>query len=277
MAKKSGLGRGLDSIFSENSAESNEAVTLRLSEIEPNKNQPRKQFDEAALGELAASIEKHGLIQPLLVRPMQSGRYQIVAGERRWRACRMAGLESVPVVIRDMDDNKVMELALIENLQREDLNPIEEAEGYKTLMDTFGFTQEQVAESVGKSRPAVANMLRLLGLKEEERQCLIAGKITGGHARALLAIADDDRRKEALELALQGATVRKIEQMATSGGKKQAKRQSNKAYSEVALALSTALGRRVKISESGAGGTLHLEFYSQDELFEYARRISGEK
>ena len=165
--KKGGLGRGLDALFNENATDEKGVVTLRLSEIEPNRNQPRTSFDEEALSELADSIEKHGLIQPIVVRPTSSGVYQIVAGERRWRASRMAGLSEVPVVIKELDDQKYYEIALIENLQREDLNAVEEAQGYRTLIDTYGLTQEQVAESVGKSRSAVTNALRLLKLNEK--------------------------------------------------------------------------------------------------------------
>ena len=164
--KKGGLGRGLDSLFNENASDSGSVVNVRLSDIEPNRNQPRKVFDEEALQELADSIAKHGLIQPIVVRPEANGTYRIIAGERRWRACRMAGLSEVPVAIKEIDDRALMEMALIENLQREDLNAIEEAKGYKTLMDTYGLTQAEVSESVGKSRSAVANTLRLLILNE---------------------------------------------------------------------------------------------------------------
>ena len=189
MAKKSGLGKGLSAIFMENESEDqNNTVTLNISEIEPNKDQPRMDFDDESLAELAESISKHGILQPLLVRPLLYGGYQIVAGERRYRASRMAGLTEVPVVIRELDDKETMEIALIENLQRENLTPVEEAKGYKTLMDTYGFTQEQVSESVGKSRSAVANSLRLLNLPEEVLILLADGRISSGHARALLSL-----------------------------------------------------------------------------------------
>ena len=164
--KKAGLGKGLDALFIDNSTEENGDKLININEIEPNRDQPRKNFDEEALKELADSIAMYGVIQPLLVRPLSDGGYQLIAGERRWRASRMAGLTQVPVVVREMNDEEAMELALIENLQREDLNPIEEAEGFKLLMDTYSFTQEQAAEKVGKSRPAVANALRLLSLPE---------------------------------------------------------------------------------------------------------------
>ena len=188
--KKRGLGKGFNALLSENdAAEDGSIVTLRLSEIEPNREQPRKEFEEAALLELSDSIRQHGVLQPLLVRPKGTEGYQLVAGERRWRAARMAGLTEVPVMIRPMDDQEMMELALIENLQREDLNPLEEAEGYRQLMDTHGMTQEEVAKVVGKSRPAVANALRLLGLSDQLMQLVREEKLSSGHARALLALS----------------------------------------------------------------------------------------
>ena len=187
MAKKiGGLGKGLNAIFIENDSEdNNSSITLKISEIEPNRTQPRKEFDEKALSELAESISQHGLLQPLLVRPLPLGGYQIVAGERRYRACRMAGLTEVPVTIRELSDSEAMEIALIENLQREDLTALEEALGYKALMDDYGFSQEEVATSVGKSRPAIANSLRLLKLPESVMEYLKDGRISAGHARAL--------------------------------------------------------------------------------------------
>ena len=175
--KKGGLGKGLDAIFAENTTESGSgAVELKISELEPNREQPRREFDEKAMAELADSIAQHGLLQPLLVRPLFGGGYQIVAGERRWRAARMAGLSEVPAVVREMSDHEVMELALIENLQREDLTPLEEANGYQTLLDKYGMTQEEVAKTVGKSRPAVANALRLLHLPEAIREMVERGE-----------------------------------------------------------------------------------------------------
>ena len=186
MAKKGGLGRGLDALFSDNSVESlggSQSVTLPLREIEPNREQPRKTFDEKALNELADSIRKNGVLQPLLVRPMQDGSYQLVAGERRWRASRIAGLHEVPVIIREMSDEQAMEIALIENLQREDLNPIEEAEGLSLLMERYHLTQEQAAERVGMSRPAVANSIRLLNLPEEVRDLTRSGKLSADNLK----------------------------------------------------------------------------------------------
>ena len=199
MAKQRGLGKGLEALFADNDTAGEQgAVTLKLSEIEPNREQPRKRFDEEALTQLAESIRIHGVIQPLLVRPAAGGTYQLVAGERRWRAARMAGLTEVPAVIKELSEQEAMELALIENLQREDLNPIEEALGYQELMDAYGFTQEQVAKRVGKSRSAVANALRLISLPEEIRPMLEDGSLSAGHARALLSLDDP---KEMTELA----------------------------------------------------------------------------
>ena len=217
--KKGGLGRGLDALFNENATDEKGVVTLRLSEIEPNRNQPRTSFDEDALTELADSIQKHGLIQPIVVRPTSSGVYQIVAGERRWRACRMADLQEVPVVIKELDDQRYYEVALIENLQREDLNAVEEAQGYKTLIDVYSLTQEQVAESVGKSRSTVTNALRLLNLNEDSLEALKNGKITAGHARAILAADSDEIAAEMLKAALAGASVRELEAMTKSKAK----------------------------------------------------------
>ncbi len=278
--KKGGLGRGMDSLFTENTVETKQAVELRLSQIVPNRDQPRKVFDDTALRELSESIKMHGLIQPLLVRPMSDGSYQIVAGERRWRASRLAGLEKVPVVIKEMADSEVCELALIENLQREDLNPIEEAEGYKTLMDTYSLTQEQVAERVGKSRSAVANALRLIGLNSAEKEALQKGEITAGHARALLSIPDKDLRRQAFELAKTGASVREIERISKQqavGITMKKPRIKNKTYVETEAALAEQIGRKVKISGNGKSGTLQIEFFSDDDLFDLAKKIAGEK
>lgn len=274
--KKGGLGRGLDALFNENATETQQTVTLKLTEIEPNRDQPRKDFDENALSELANSIAEHGLIQPIVVRPMSSGSYQIIAGERRWRACRMAGLDSVPVVIKDISEKEVMELALIENLQREDLNAIEEAKGYKTLIDSYGLTQESVAERVGKSRSAVTNSLRLLSLKENESDALIKGIISPGHARALLAIEDEELRKTALALAVSGKSVREIEAL-SKASKRAPKVAALKPtyFKEVELALKEEFGRNVNIKPVGkSGGTITLEFYNKDELDEIVKKLT---
>ena len=190
--KKGGLGKGLGSLFNDNAVSDNGIVELPISEIEPNRDQPRKEFDEAALSELADSIAQHGLLQPITVRPTANLRYQIVAGERRWRASKMAGLNEIPAVIVTGDDLKAAQIAIIENVQREDLNPVEEALAYGALMDRYELTQDQVAKQVGKSRSAVANMLRLLDLPDEVLEMLRLGELTAGHARALLGLDDDD-------------------------------------------------------------------------------------
>ncbi len=276
--KKGGLGRGLEALFDENAVDSNGAVQVRLTDIEPNRNQPRRDFDEDALSELADSIQKHGLIQPIVVRPWTSGTYQIVAGERRWRACRMAGLNEVPVIIRELDDKKYYEIALIENLQREDLNCVEEAMGYRNLIDNYGLTQEKVAESVGKSRSTVANALRLLNLDEDALDALRSGKITAGHARAILAAEGDALRAEMLKAAMGGASVRELESMAKTKTKVQKVTPptvKNRFYSEVEISLKNELGRKVDIKSKGKGkGTITIEFYSDDELADFARKLS---
>lgn len=280
-AKKGGLGRGLEALFSENATDENGVVTLRLTEIEPNRDQPRTNFDEDALSELAESIEKHGLIQPIVVRPTSMGTYQIVAGERRWRACRMAGLDEVPVVIKELDDRNYYEIALIENLQREDLNAVEEAQGYKTLIDAYNLTQEQVAESVGKSRSTVTNALRLLNLAPDALNALKNGEITAGHARALLSADSDELRSQMLKAALDGASVRQLENMAKSKPKTESQAKTPKFksgfYSEVEISLKNELGRKVDIKPKGKGkGTITVEFYSDDELAEFAKKLAGE-
>ena len=278
--KKGGLGRGLESLFKENATHKNGVVTLRITEIEPNRNQPRTDFDETALAELAESIKTHGLIQPIVVRPVSTGAYQIVAGERRWRACRMAGLTEVPVIIKELDDRKYFEIALIENLQREDLNPVEEASGYRSLIDNYGLTQEQVAESVGKSRSAVTNMLRLLSLNKSALDALKNNEITAGHARAILSAKTDDIAAKMLEAAKAGASVRDLENMAKAAEKSQKPKkqtQKNTFYSEVEISLKAELGRKVEIKSTGKGkGTITLEFYSDSELADFAKKIVGE-
>ncbi|MBR6902401.1 MAG: ParB/RepB/Spo0J family partition protein [Clostridia bacterium] len=280
-AVKKGLGRGLEGLFDENAAQNEGVVEIRLSEIEPNRNQPRKDFDEQTLESLAESIAEHGLIQPIVVRPTPAGTYQIVAGERRWRASRLAGLTFVPVVIKELSDTEYFETALIENLQREDLNAIEEAKGYKMLIDNYGLSQEQVAKSVGKARATVTNALRLLSLNEKEQAVLLAGKITAGHARALLSVTDNEAlRENMLAVAIAGASVRELEKMAKApkSTPKKPVAQKDTFYDEVAISLKKALHRKVNIKPKENGkGTITLEFYSKDELAEFARKLGNEE
>ena len=278
--KKSGLGRGLTSLFDENSSDNEGAVTLNLNDIEPNCDQPRKDFDETALSELADSIAQHGLIQPIVVKPNLDGRYSIIAGERRWRASRMAGLTEVPVVIKEADEQTLMEIALIENLQREDLNAVEEALGYRSLIDTYGLTQEEVAKKMGKSRSAVTNALRLLALNDNELEALRRGSISAGHARALLSCDDEATRAKMLIAAADGASVRELEKTAADAKKaksaaKTAPQKKPTFYSEVELSLKNEMRRKVHINPSGNGkGTLTIEFFSDDELAEFAKKLS---
>lgn len=280
MAKKmSGLGKGLGALMLENSTQ--EMLTeneLPINEIIPNRDQPRKTFDEAALEELAQSIKHHGVLQPLLVRPIPSGGYQLVAGERRWRACRMAGLNKVPVVIKELTDTETMEIAIIENLQREDLNPIEEAEGLQALIDKCGYTQEEVAVSVGKSRPAIANSLRLLRLPQEVRDMTKNGEISAGHARALLAFDNDAMMLEAAKnIVSKKMTVRDVERLAkikeTNEPRRRRTRRRDSFYDEVELSLSETLGRKVKVYTGRGSGTLEIEFYSQEDLKTLANKL----
>ncbi|MBS5874221.1 MAG: ParB/RepB/Spo0J family partition protein [Clostridiales bacterium] len=286
-AKKGGLGRGLDALFADNSVEessSASAVKLSLNEIEPNKDQPRKTFDEEALAELADSIAQHGVIQPLLVRPMPDGSYQLVAGERRWRAARRAGLSEVPVVIREMSDSEMMELALIENLQREDLNPIEEAEGLQQLIDTYGLTQETAAARVGRSRPAIANALRLLSLPAPILKLTREGKISAGHARALLSLGDEEKMVEIADLILKKEiSVREVERLAKAAAKEKAQKEKpisrrDTFYDEVELALTNSLGRRIKVNvnKKENRGTIEIEFFDQKDLSDISRLLDPE-
>ena len=281
MSKKfGGLGKGLDTIFAENETEdSNSSVMLKISEIEPNRSQPRKDFDENSLSDLAQSISQHGLLQPLLVRPLPIGGYQIVAGERRYRACRMAGLTEVPVTIRELSDTETMELALIENLQREDLSPIEEALGYKALIDEHGFSQEEVATSVGKSRPANANSLRILKLPDSVLEYVKQDKISAGHARALLMLDNEEDMLELAELIYKkDLSVRQAEKLAKKKPEVEEDTQPERKpsfYSMVELALNESLGRKIKVNKNKGkqGGVLQIEFYSDEELTELSNKL----
>ena len=277
MATQKGLGKGLGALFgdineqTETPAEG--AVSLPLQKIEPNPLQPRKTFDPDELASLAESIRMHGIIQPLTVRKLPSGFYQIIAGERRWRASRAAGLKEVPVRILEADDKLAMELALVENLQREDLNPMEEAAGYKKLMDDYNLTQEQVATRVQKSRPAVTNALRLLSLGETLQKKVSSGKLSAGHARALLPLKTETlREKAAAEVESRGLSVRQTETLVASllrqaeQPEKEEKKPPVVDYvREAEKALSDALGRGVKFQGGQKKGRIALEFYSADD------------
>lgn len=269
--KKRGLGKGLDAIFAENTAETTEgAVNVRVGEIEPNRDQPRKEFDSEALSELADSISQHGVLQPLLLRPMMTGGYRIVAGERRWRAARMAGLTEVPAVIREMSDAEEMLFALIENLQREDLTPLEEARGYRTLIEAQDFTQEEVSQAVGKSRPAITNALRLLNLPEDIQEMLERGEITAGHARTLLSFKTEEGMRLGAKRAKEGASVRELEALAKRLNEQKealAKTpQKNQYFEEAQLAVGEYLNRKVKVAGTKKKGTLQIEFYGEEDL-----------
>ena len=283
MAKKlGGLGKGLSAIFIENETEEKGSViTLRISEIEPNRSQPRRAFDDESLAELCESIKAHGVLQPILVRPLLQGGYQIVAGERRYRAARMAGLKEIPATVRELSEEETMELALIENLQRENLSPLEEAQGYQHLMQTYSLSQEQVAKAVGKSRSAVANAVRLLSLSKEQQQLLSEGKLTAGHARALLSIEDKKLQKSAAdEIVKKGLSVRDAEKLAKKLNRQKTEKKPAKTpaipvlYKETELALSEALGQKVVITKNkNGGGTLSIDFYSDEELIELAHKF----
>ena len=277
MAKKGGLGKGLNALFEENQTPETAPVRVRLSEIEPNKNQPRKHFDQDAIDDLADSIRRYGLLQPLTVRPLQTG-YQLVAGERRWRACRIAGLTEVPVIIKDLTDSEVAEIALVENLQREDLNPIEEAAGYQSLMDDFHLTQEDVSQRVGKSRSAVANAVRLLGLPKEILVLVETGKISAGHGRALLGFKDKEEQLKAARVASFGANVREIERLAKKSDekaqpKKEVTKTTDSYYKEVELSLQELLGRPVQVKMKNGKGSLEIAFYNKEDLQSLAMKF----
>lgn len=272
MAKKGGLGKGLDAIFHDNArADDGGAVELNINELEPNRGQPRKEFSEEAMRELADSIAQHGVLQPLLVRPLLSGGYQIVAGERRWRASRMAGLTTVPALIRELTDSEVMQIALIENLQREDLKPLEEAQGYQALMEEFGFTQDEISKSVGKSRPAVTNALRLLNLPEAVRGMLARGDLSAGHARTLLSFKDEAAMLAAAKrVVAEGLSVRELEKMVKKANaeKPEAVRSTRRIryYDEAELALRDTLNRVVHVGGTKKKGVLTIEFYGEEDL-----------
>ncbi len=277
MAKKKaelGLGRGLNALLGDPvlQDQGEGSVSLPISQVEPGLNQPRKRFDPEALAELADSIREHGIIQPLTVRRLSSGYYQIIAGERRWRAAKQAGLDEVPAVIIEADDRKVMEIGLIENLQREDLNPAEEARGYQVLMTEYGMTQEQVAQRMGKSRPAVTNALRLLNLPEDLMALMEEGKLSAGHARALLGAPTPALQRQGAKAVLdKGLSVRQTEALVKALQKEKKPRVRSEDMLAIYLAdleknLGSQLGRKVHIQHRGKKGKLELEYYSEDDL-----------
>ena len=271
--KPSGLGRGLGALLGDDvmNADAQTVTTLPIAEVESNSAQPRKYFDDAAIAELAESIRLHGIIQPLTVRKLSSGYYQIIAGERRWRAARLAGLKEVPVVVMEADDRKAAELAMIENLQREDLNPMEEALGYQALIQQYHMTQEEAAARVGKSRPAVANSLRLLELDPSVQQQVVEGRLSAGHARALVPLSPALQVRAAGTILQGGLSVRQTETLAKRlAAEKKAKRspaanQVNYA-AEAQQSLSSALGRKVRIVTGRNKGRIELEYYGMDDL-----------
>ena len=284
-SKKGGLGRGLDSLFEDSSSspDAEQVTTLPLGEIEPDPDQPRKTFAPQALDELAQSIAELGLLQPIAVRSDPAGRgYRIIAGERRWRAARIAGLAEVPVIIKEVTDEQAMELALIENLQREDLDPVEEALGYRQLMDKCGLTQEQVAQKLGRSRSSLANSLRLLNLPEEVRDLLRTGHLTSGHAKAILGLPAPLHQKAADLIVAGDLNVRQAEALCRDLAKPAPQPKPPvlrpSFASEVELSLREALGNEVKVDyKKGGKGTLTLHFYSDDQLSAFANLLGQYK
>ena len=278
MAKRKtelGLGRGLNALLGDPDLQpqGEGSVTLPISQVEPGLNQPRKRFEQGALDDLAESIRVHGIIQPLTVRRLATGYYQIIAGERRWRAAKAAGLQEVPAVIIEADDRKVMELGLIENLQREDLNPAEEARGYRTLMEEYGLTQEQVAQQMGKSRPAITNTLRLLALPDEVMTLVEEGSLSAGHARAILGAPTAALQQEAARQVVEGQlSVRQTEALIKTLQKEKTEKPKEQLpnlslyLGELEKDLAGRLGRKVKIAHKGKKGRIELEYYNEQDL-----------
>ncbi|MDE5620945.1 MAG: ParB/RepB/Spo0J family partition protein [Ruminococcus sp.] len=277
-----GLGAGLDSLFSDNTSAVQVKKTLRTSEIEPNREQPRKKFSDEAITSLADSIREHGMLQPILVRPLSSGGYQIVAGERRWRAARMLGLDEVPVNIRELSDSETMQIAIIENLQRENLNPVEEANGYNELIEKYGMTQDKVAKMVGRSRSSVANAIRILTLPESVLDMIEKGDLSVGHAKALLGFEDRELLISIAEKASNGGmTVRQVENAVKKSEEsvtdKSADRRIDNYFVEMEISLNQKLGRRVKVDYGKSKGTLILEFYDKNDLAEIAEKLARDE
>lgn len=266
---KKGLGKGLGALITTADTGDTGVKEIRINDIEPNSGQPRKNFNDEKLTQLAESIKQHGVVQPLIIQREVSG-YKIVAGERRWRAAKIAGLKTVPVIVRDLSDKQVMEIALIENLQREDLNPIEEAEAYNKLIDDFGMTQEEISSTVGKSRPAIANSLRLLSLQEQIKSRLIEGEITSGHARAILAIDSKSLQLKALEeIISKKLSVRETELLVkrlNTKKKVKTKKSDDAEYKAIEDRFREVFGTKVKIVNNQKNGKIVIEYYSIDEL-----------
>ena len=284
MAKKSGLGKGLDALFEDNINESQGTQTIRMSEIEPNKSQPRRHFDENAITTLADSIRQHGLIQPILVRSTGTG-YQIVAGERRWRACRMLGMSEIPAVVKEFSDSETAQIALIENIQREDLNPIEEAAAYKELMENYDMTQEELSKAVGKSRSAIANAVRLLNMPEKVQELLRKGELSAGQAKAIAAAESEEQMIDLAERAANGQiTVRAIEKLLAQKDEEEKeepakadaeKKQAMNYLTEMEISLHETLSRKVKInSKDGKKGTITIDFFDPDDLSDIASKLT---
>lgn len=278
-----GLGSGLDSLFSDNTTEVQVKKTLRITEIEPNREQPRKNFSDEAITALAESIRDHGMLQPILVRPMEDGSYRIVAGERRWRAARMLGLDEVPVNIKEMTDTEAAQLALIENLQRENLNPVEEAMGFKELIEKYGMTQDAVAKTIGRSRSSVSNSMRILALPDRILNMVEDGELSLGHAKALLSFENEDLMiATAVKAANGGLTVRQVERAAQKSlenedeQSEKSNRRIDNYFVEVELSLKETLGRKVKVDYGKNKGALTLEFYDKDDLAAIVKRLAEE-
>ena len=278
-----GLGSGLDSLFSDNTTEVQVQNTLRITEIEPNREQPRKNFSDEAITAFAESIRDHGMLQPILVRPMEDGSYRIVAGERRWRAARMLGLDEVPVNIKEMTDTEAAQLALIENLQRENLNPVEEALGFKELIEKYGMTQDAVAKTIGRSRSSVSNSMRILALPDRILNMVEDGELSLGHAKALLSFENEDLMiATAVKAANGGLTVRQVERAAQKSlenedeQSEKSNRRIDNYFVEVELSLKEALGRKVKVDYGKNKGALTLEFYDKDDLAAIVKRLAEE-
>lgn len=282
IGKRGGLGSGLGALLEQNAVDPQAGTqTVRVADIEQNRAQPRKTFDDNAISELAESIQQHGILQPILVRPIGEQRYQIVAGERRWRAAKLIGLSEVPVIIRDLSDSEASQFALIENLQRENLNPIEEAAGYQVLISEFGMTQEEVAKTVGRSRPAVANALRLLSLPKIVQEYLEKGKLTVGHAKALAAVRDEAAMLELAKRAADGRiTVRDIEAFAQKQNAEKPQQKQRSAdqiyYEEMEISLENTLGRKVRVQSGKKSCTLTLEFFDRDDLQALCQKLTQE-